>query len=866
MPANVELIAGPAVESQGRLRRDELLQRLSRAARIVVVNAEQGSGKTELMSQWLSQQPSAAYAWVALDAHASDPHVFWLRILQAMNSARPETFGALVNDFASGRIPPHEALALITSAAMRDPHPVTLAIDDLHYADAELQEQLVSLLRRAPHMRLFATSRTNSRFEIPLTAAGLDVTLITATELAFTSAELAAVASTLPYQLSHAELATLRRSTHGHPLAVRLALSVMTSLSRDGAHRPTTQEVTRGVESLLADFAPSFETAADRELALVTSLVPEVDEALAERLGGASSWAAFERFTRLGYGRLARHRGRPVFRMHTLTTTALRPRAIAELPAERVAEVRQLAFEQLYDKADPIDILEMLVEGGMDRAIFPHFVRNYSEISPKRADELVAITDGISPERLAREGTIPIMIAVALSDSSVVPTPRMRELLQIGMPTLENRAFEARGAAGRLLLLARFAGLRASREYEAAVDAGEEFFRQSPIGTPSWRSGMHAARLEVIVTEVLAARIAHVFPLAEKLVSDPHLGRQAYLHSILAFAYARMGDMRATKRELSAVDATRLGWQGSMPSVAWHLASALRAASLGRHDAAIEILQPVIERLDEYELWPGIVWTRGMVRLMSGQAAHGFQELDAALSERQDMPISEGWAEQLQTLRGELLLATGDLVRARASLTHDGTDPTSQLARARLALLASQPSEALARLDAIDAVEFGSVDDIGSAALGSADVLYPAQVVQQQFLRAAVHARQGDPESASTLATQAFLALDRLDNRLPLSWVPAGDVAVIRTLVPADIWRAPSGSPFASDEVMLEELSKREALVLLELARGGSIDDIAGELHVSSNTIKTQTRSIYKKLKVSSRAEALIRARQMGLV
>nr|WP_234037409.1 MULTISPECIES: LuxR C-terminal-related transcriptional regulator [Leucobacter] len=91
-------------------------------------------------------------------------------------------------------------------------------------------------------------------------------------------------------------------------------------------------------------------------------------------------------------------------------------------------------------------------------------------------------------------------------------------------------------------------------------------------------------------------------------------------------------------------------------------------------------------------------------------------------------------------------------------------------------------------------------------------------------------------------------------------------MAIIRTLVPLDIWRVPPGSPFAGDEVVLEELSKREALVLIELARGGSIDDIAGDLHVSSNTIKTQTRSIYKKLKVSSRTEALARARQMGLV
>ena len=849
MPGDVGGLEDPAVGAQGHLRRTHLLTRLSHVGRIVILNAEQGSGKTELMSQWLADQPPAALAWVALDERAADPRSFWLRILQAMSTARPETFGGLANDYMSGRVPPAEALALVTSASMRDPRPITLVIDDLHCAGDALQEQLVSLLRRSPHLRLVAASRSSTRFEVPMTAAGLHVTVLGSADLALTADELALLAAELPYQLSDSELSTLRRTTHGHALAVRLALSVMAGLSRGGAHRPSQDEVARGIEEILSDFAPRFESAADEHLALLASLVPELDEPLAERLGLASACTTLARFDALGYGRMTQAHGRQTFRMHTLVATALRPRALQQLTAERIAEARQLAFEHLYEVADPIEMLEMLVDGGMDRAIFPHFVRNYSEISLKRSRELIAVVESIPAERLAREGTIAIMLAVALSEEAVVPTPRIRKLLQIGMPSLVNRASEAHGTAGRLLLLARFAGLRVSREYEAAAEVGEEFLRAGPLGSQSWRSGMYASRLQVILTEVLASRIPRVFELAEALADDPHPGRQAHLHAILAFAHARRGDLRAAKRELGAIDPTRPGWGGSLHSIGWHLASAMRASSLGRHEDAFEALRPVVDRMDSFELWPAIVWTRGVARLMANQAERGFHELDASLSERQHMPIGDGWAEHLQTLRGEFLLAMGDLIRARAALAHDGTEPASELARARLSLLASQPSDALARLEAIVPEECS-----------------PSQLAQHQLMLASVHARQGHTEFARTLATQALLSLDRLDNRLPLSWIPAGDLAVIRGLLPVDVWRAPPGSPFAGDEVMLEELSKREALVLIELARGGSIDEIAGDLHVSSNTIKTQTRSIYKKLKVSSRTEALARARQMGLV
>lgn len=62
------------------------------------------------------------------------------------------------------------------------------------------------------------------------------------------------------------------------------------------------------------------------------------------------------------------------------------------------------------------------------------------------------------------------------------------------------------------------------------------------------------------------------------------------------------------------------------------------------------------------------------------------------------------------------------------------------------------------------------------------------------------------------------------------------------------------------------DLSDREIEVLRLLARGFTRGDIAMALEVTPNTVATYTKSIYRKLGVSGRAEAAMRAVAMGVV
>ena len=67
------------------------------------------------------------------------------------------------------------------------------------------------------------------------------------------------------------------------------------------------------------------------------------------------------------------------------------------------------------------------------------------------------------------------------------------------------------------------------------------------------------------------------------------------------------------------------------------------------------------------------------------------------------------------------------------------------------------------------------------------------------------------------------------------------------------------------DSVGASALTAAELRLLPLLPTHLSLGQIAGRLHVSHSTVKTQTTSIYRKLRVSSRGEAVIRSRELGL-
>lgn len=848
-PAGDETPQG--VQERGHLRRLRLLEKLDDGERVVIVRAEGGAGKTVLVADWMHSRPGLRTVWIAVDDRIVDGRSFWFRTFASLMSALPQSFHELTSAYASGLITPDESSALLTSALLSDPEPIVLVFDDLHHVDDEVQDQLVSLVRQIPHLRIVATTRRRTRFEALLVRGALDVRVIGSRELAFTRDEVSRLAHELPFPVEQTDLTMLERITRGHPLTTRLALFLMRTLSPDGVYRPSTDDIARGLKTVATDFLPPFEDEREERLALAISLCPEIDESLAARLDAeVDGWSTIERFEERGLGRITMRKGRTVFLMHTLVTSALRPRAERVLSPERIAEIRTAAFQELAELADPIDVLALLIDGGMDAAVFPHFVRNFSELSLHRTRELIEVLGALPEERLVQEGSLAITLATAMSEGSVLPVPQALRLAKAGMEALPSPDAIGDPAEAAMISLAGFAGLRIHRDYEGAAVAAEESLRRIDAlrahDDPDWFS----AKLQIVFTAMIAHRIGRVRELSGVLDGDPHPGRRRHLDSLLAYAHAYAGDMPPARRQLDAIgDGDRSGWRGSHYAVGWHLASALQLANDGDADAALDLILPFLDELQTMDLWPAVIWTRGVIQLTAGRAAEGLEHLEDTLATSRTYPVSPGWSEQLQTLRAEFLMAVGDVVRAKEQLGATGDDPASRLARARLWLLLSQAHESLAELDRRTSAEY-----------------LPGQSGQRALLQAAAHAMLGDGDVASAFADRAISTLSRLESRLPFSLLPAGALEAVYRVATVTERVDPVGSPLEADYALVEPLTRRETVVLQGLASAKSLEDLAATLHVSPNTIKSQVRSIYRKLRVRSRSEAVRKAALIGLL
>jgi LuxR family maltose regulon positive regulatory protein len=73
-------------------------------------------------------------------------------------------------------------------------------------------------------------------------------------------------------------------------------------------------------------------------------------------------------------------------------------------------------------------------------------------------------------------------------------------------------------------------------------------------------------------------------------------------------------------------------------------------------------------------------------------------------------------------------------------------------------------------------------------------------------------------------------------------------------------------APGEADPVIVEGLSVREREVLKLLAGMLTTAEVASELYISVNTVKTHLKSIYRKLAANHRGEAVRRARQLRLI
>ncbi|EGX54507.1 LuxR family transcriptional regulator, partial [Streptomyces zinciresistens K42] len=130
----------------------------------------------------------------------------------------------------------------------------------------------------------------------------------------------------------------------------------------------------------------------------------------------------------------------------------------------------------------------------------------------------------------------------------------------------------------------------------------------------------------------------------------------------------------------------------------------------------------------------------------------------------------------------------------------------------------------------------------------------------------------GDTAAARRLLAHCLTEARRERLRRPFleagGWAaPYLGAAPLRTLAAGWLVPGPPGPAAAPvAQPLVEPLSGRERDVLERLARMMSTQDIAADLYVSVNTVKTHLKSVYRKLSVNRRNEAVRRARELDLL
>nr|WP_243863785.1 LuxR C-terminal-related transcriptional regulator [Brooklawnia cerclae] len=212
-------------------------------------------------------------------------------------------------------------------------------------------------------------------------------------------------------------------------------------------------------------------------------------------------------------------------------------------------------------------------------------------------------------------------------------------------------------------------------------------------------------------------------------------------------------------------------------------------------------------------------------------------------------PITPGLADVLRALRADLLLAQGRTAEA-ARVIGSG----SVAARPRLVL--SQALLLFQRGRWTSLAAFG-------AAHRSDSRLTAAPRLSLLLLEASAALRLGS--SPADAFSRALGIAERHGLRAAFGVIPLEDREELAALDPRgrDFLDVPFRFVPAARQA---DLTERERIVLAELVRSPGAGEIAIALQVSRNTVKTQLRSIYRKLGVSTRSDAIARGLRDGLV
>jgi LuxR family maltose regulon positive regulatory protein len=849
---------------------------------VTLVSAPAGWGKTTLLSTWHADLSGRGYpfAWVSLDAN--DPVRFWTYVLVALNTLCDGVSDTALTLLRSPQPPPVESvLTSLLNALIALPMDAVLVLDDYHVIEAQpIHHALTFLLKHLPP-RLHLVIAT--RVDPPLLLARLRVrgalTEVRAADLRFTPEEAATfLTQAMGLPLEASQVAALEVRTEGWIAGLQsAALSAQGHPSESlGRFIDAFTGSNRYVLEYLAEEVLGQQGEAIQTFLLYTSVLDHLYAPLCDALltmeqreaesSGQSQRAdvLLEYVERANLFLIPLDKEQRWYRYHHLFAEVLRSRLQHAHP-ELVPELHRRAsawYEQHEMSAEAVQ--HALAASDFEHAA--HLIEQSALSLALRGQVhrvlgwLNALPDAVvrSSARLCLCHAIMLMFTNQL-EAVEVCLQDAETCVQADMP--EDRARVIQGwVAGVRANLALFSG-----DLARCV----AFARQTLDLLPE---------TEVIMRAAAATGPAH--------------------------AYLVSGDVTQASEDLVAASSAPVRASGDLFALLTSITLLARLQVMqGRLRQAAITYEQVVQVVPEQEMLRVLVGSAGYYFGL-GDLLHEWNKLDAAehtLMQGLELVrgtltvdaqvVTQGYMAlaRLQQARGDSNRALATAVRwangSGLSVDDDLSYPREQeyltLARVRIAQGRDDPASRFLQ-DALNLLDRLLQDAEAKARMGSA--------LEILILRALALDAQGDHQGALIALERAVMLAEPegytrifLDEGEPMLTLLSELLATghsargyLHTLLAAGDHREhghavppmpASAQTFQKPlQPLLDPLSERELEVLSLMADGASNAGIAEQLMLAISTVKRHVSNVFSKLSVTSRTQAVARARELELL
>ena len=862
-----------------RPRIDKLMEKGARGT-LTSVTGPPGAGKTMAIASWAAAR-SVPYtpAWITLDDYDNRPRVFWSYVAAALRKA----------GIPVPRIPPgpgrdaidHAFLLRLASVLAGQDPPVVMILDDLHLLTRPaILDGLAYLLRNArPGLHLVVGARWDPLLPLQRYRLTGELAEIRADDLAFSVEESGSLLTHHGIRLPAAALECLTERTEGWAAGLRLAALSMHGRSDPGRIVTELDVEDNGITGYLVDEVLGNQPRSVRDMLLRTSILDCVNAELAGVLADDPKAAdALPALARANAFVLPIGGG--WYRYHSLFGELLRLKLRLEHGGHMPDLYRRAA--RWYQRHGGLNEAARYAAESGDWQFAADIVVDelaVGRLIEARDNQPLADAFLAMPREPGWTHPRPLLVLAATAlpgsagETSVTSLAAAEEMLG-RLPVDDEIPARLAAALIRLALGRRTGDLGGAT---TAAERAEILFGQLPESVRARHQELHVQMLAARGTLKLwaggldAAADAYGAGIAASTPSYPDERADCLGH--LALLEALQGRLnRAVEHSAEAADAL-LGSRGDQAGHITAAASvALAAVHLQRTDmqeaqAQLKLAEAAL-RVSPDKLVSAVTCMVAARRhLAEGHAATATELIRQA---RQDWSSSPpGWLElELTILESQAYLASGDIQAAVAAARRADpervSDAAAALARAWLAC--GDHQEARRVLDAVAVEETFDGEPWLSRVAG---LLADARLSY----------RTGDSARGRRSLERALQLARPEQVRLPFAMERSWIRPVLRR--DAELARAygdlldPGPAAFSHEGQQpagaaaprtAEKLSEREREVLTHLSELLSTAEIAAEMYLSVNTVKTHLRSIYRKLSVGHRSEAVRCARQLELI